>query len=986
MITFECQNCHKKLNAPQRKAGQRVACPNCKQPVQIPAVAIEAMAPPEPVLPDFEPPVGSYTTRRRRKKSGTMFVMLGLLFVGLVAVGGYVAMKLKNEQPRLALPTVNDAVLQELQPVTFMITAVKPVGWTGNVRYSLISAPAGAQIHPQNGQFSWTPTEAQGPGDYSLTIRAEAEDASAVPAEASFHFQVKEFNQPPVINTMETLSVEPGKTVEFQVVAHDPDVPPAVLSYQMTDGAPPGATFDTQTGQFRWTPSKEQTGQEFSIVFEASEPAGGLNALEIAHINVQGPISPSEGLLEELRTAGGQVRFKNFNSDLPVSGAGQVVFLNGKEIALFEFPDDTARTAEADKIRSLVKQTGEEDSASTQRFYQRDRLIVVYSGAEPEVLKLLETNLQAPFATGQLPLPSDTTEPEETVQEVLETDTSQTEFEDRLFRLHEFKLLLVPKRYQELRKIYAEHFATQQESAIAEAFGAKTAEMVVWLDEHQDIREELFTAIDPQTDNVVGALEIFGKLKAQFPEQIVPYANLAIAIAVTWDGNRRGVYDYANQQRRVHATMPDTLVGAAENFQYFLDNQKVMQGRAQFLPWEFQTHLVNHRTPITERQWAMQNYLPQRVDFGKCYADVPYDQEMLATKSQVCKLDGKEYTLENLKSFGGVCAQQADFAARVGKSLGVPAVYVTGDSNSGGLHAWVMWIEVKRLTDKSIDFQLLSYGRYRNDEYYVGQLYDPQSGQQITDRALEVKMHTIGNDPIAYRHASMVMRAYPLIRDRAKLDATQQLVFLRKVADLCPGHPEIWNTLASMSREGVIEKQHSRQMARNLDLFFNTFADYPDFIWTVFDDLLTYQQVAQVRGEQYARLVQTFENVGRPDLACEARLKLSEHQVANQQSGAAIEGLAYTIKKFPREGRYVPQLLDRLEEICQTVDGSGPQLVQFYQQFLPAVPTHRGNKPSEYCQAMYRRGVEFFKQQNQPQLAQEYQKRLEELKAGKSPS
>ena len=36
--------------------------------------------------------------------------------------------------------------------------------------YSLIGAPAGATIDPATGEFSWTPSEAQGPGVYTFTV------------------------------------------------------------------------------------------------------------------------------------------------------------------------------------------------------------------------------------------------------------------------------------------------------------------------------------------------------------------------------------------------------------------------------------------------------------------------------------------------------------------------------------------------------------------------------------------------------------------------------------------------------------------------------------------------------------------------------------------------------------------------------------------------------------------------------------------------
>ena len=81
-----------------------------------------------------------------------------------------------------------------------------------------------------------------------------------------------------------------------------------------------------------------------------------------------------------------------------------------------------------------------------------------------------------------------------------------------------------------------------------------------------------------------------------------------------------------------------------------------MQGRGQWLPWEFLVHVINHRTPEKERQWALQNYFNKRSMFGRCYKDVPYDYEMLNSQSKVAKMNEKEYNLPNLKSFGGVCA------------------------------------------------------------------------------------------------------------------------------------------------------------------------------------------------------------------------------------------------------------------------------------------------------------------------------------------
>ena len=1000
MITFDCEGCRQTLNAPERLAGRRMKCPGCGHPVEVPALddavknaaddGVLAMTPEKAVDKsslefDVGPP--SYTARRTKKSSQGAIVAV-LVLLGLAAVGGFVFYKMRSDGPQLTLPLVNSDIVQELQPISFTIAAGLPAGWNGRVRYELVTAPPGATLDPDAGTFSWTPTEEQGPGDYDFTIRALSEDASAKSAEVSFSFEVMELNQLPKIAPIEMVTAESERPLEFRIEAHDPDIPAANLVLRIADGAPPEAKFDATTGEFRWTPKPEHEGREFTVIFEASEGEGGLKATEVAHIHVRAPLRPSERIFDQWRAASGDVQFREYGSPLPIQGSAQVVTLNDEPVTVFEFGDDVSRMAAAVLIKKAIQPAGEGATEPDLRFFQRERLVVVYAGDDEEVHKQLTEQLQAPFATGIFPAKEPEPEPEPNAKPSTDdtqpaNDTAQTELDDRVYQLFEDKLLLVSKRYPELREAYADYFEKSQAAAIQAAFGDQHAEMTAWLDEQANMKQLLYTAINPETDNVERALRLFGELKQQFPKQIVPYANLAVAIAVTWDGeNSRGIYDYGRHQRRVHAEMPDDLVGAVENFRYFVDAKKIMQGRAQYLPWEFLMHLVNHRTPLAERQWAMSNYLAQRVGMGKCYSDVPYDDEMLKTDDRICKMDGKEYTLANLKEWGGVCAQQADFAARVGKSLGVPAAYVRGEGNSGGFHAWVMWIELKRVTPESIDFELLSHGRYRMDQYYVGELYDPQTNQKITDRELELRLHVIGSNPLAHRQAALVMRAYPMIRDRAEMDTTQQLVFLRKVADLCPGLPETWDALASMSREGMISKKHSRQMDRSLELFFTTYAGYPDFTWTIFDDLIAHHPQAKDRLASYTRLVGMYEAAGRPDLACEARLKMSDDLVKAEKPQAAIEGLAFTISKFADEGRYVPRMLDRLEEICATVPGTDPRLVRFYQQFLPTIPTHRGDSPSDYCLAMLRRGIAFFEAHQQPELAKQFQSRLSKLESG----
>ncbi len=55
--------------------------------------------------------------------------------------------------------------------LTFTASATDDGKPTGILEYSLLGAPTGASINAETGEFTWTPTEAQGPGIYTFSIR-----------------------------------------------------------------------------------------------------------------------------------------------------------------------------------------------------------------------------------------------------------------------------------------------------------------------------------------------------------------------------------------------------------------------------------------------------------------------------------------------------------------------------------------------------------------------------------------------------------------------------------------------------------------------------------------------------------------------------------------------------------------------------------------------------------------------------------------------
>lgn len=961
----------------------------------VPVAATPVMASLPDPSPSFASPAlalnvksapSSLTNRSKRKSSWKTPVALGV-FAVLVAAGGFAIWKFVINAPALALAALPAKSIGELTELKFKVPFNQNGISVDDIEFAMDNAPPGATLDAKTGEFKWTPSEEQGPGEYKIAVRLSAQGHDDLRDSKTLVVTVKEVAAKPVISPIEdkTVKIVDGEiVVAFNIEAKDLDIPAQPLRFLVLKGSPPGSKVNPETGEFEWRfkPTQGNKDVKFMIgVSKANNPT--VNSQQTFTVHIEDEDRPVQLVAAVFRKEGGKVEFAEKGTDPNLAGKCETVKVDGEELLVFEYPSPAAMKANADKIAAdATMDLGRlKPWPVPSKLFQKGRMIVVYTGDKPQIVAPLKSYMGEPFAVAKAEVAS---KPNFMPALVPETINPSTLGDDEILEVFRDKKLFIAKEYPILRKIYSDRFEKQFENEIKQAFGNDHAEMTAFFNLHKDIKEEFYTAIDPANDKIVPALTLFRDLYKQFPKQFVQYANLAIATAVTWD-DPHGIYKYDGHQRRTHSTMPSDQIDAVANFKFFLDTEQVMQGRAQYIPWEFLTLMINHTTPLAEREWALQNMLPYREGIGKCYSTVPYDTEMLKTGSKVCKLDGKLYTLPNIREFGGVCAMQADYASRVGKSLGVPAAYVGGQSASGDLHAWVMWVELKQVTNSSISFSLESHGRYNLDKYYVGTLTDPQTGKSITDRELELRLQTVGINPIAKRHADLIMRAYPMLRDKDGMDIARQLFFLADVMKMSPGNESCWYALAKISKDGQAKKAQKNQIAASLDVLFRTFANFPDFTWKVFDDLISFHEDAKQRIGLFERLVLLYESADRPDLACDARLKLSDYLVAEKKLGPAVEGLAYTVKKFPQEGRYVPKLVDKIEEICKAAGGADAQLVQFYQDFLPLIPQMRGDEPSKYCMTMYDRAVKRFTELRQDQLAQQYANQLAQLRAKANP-
>lgn len=709
---------------------------------------------------------------------------------------------------------------------------------------------------------------------------------------------------------------------------------PGRLHYSLR-GAPKGVQIDPKTGLISGGPAEDASPGTYTLIVRADADSG-LSAQRSFRVTIRRMKQPPllDAIDEKVVAPGGKETFST-RAGGPADAAEK-----NADGALVESGLEPAKDGAGASAAKVAKEPSPNAKADAK------------ADAKPDVKTEAKADAKTPA-----------TDPGDAV----------------ILELYRKNKLLAKTEYAKLRKVFADRFEAKHQEVIRRALGESDGELRQWLDRRADIKEELYLAIDPQHDDVPRVLTLFKELRERFPQKFESYASLAIAVAVVWDKEHGAIHGSPTGQHQ--SVVPEGQVGALENFKYYLDAEAVMQGRAQFLPWEFLVHVVNHRTPLRERQWALANYLPKRSMIGKCYSDVPYDHGMLQGLDP--RLKGKPHTLPNQREYGGVCGCQADYATRVAKSLGVPAFTASAANKYGDAHAWVMWAELGPVTRTGFAFSLESHGRYRDDLYYVGQLHDPHTGQSLSDRQMELRLHTVGMDPIAKRQADLVMRSYPMLREADAMEVPHQLRFLTRVIEFCPGGEEAWKTLARLSKEGQITKANSKPMLVILDRLLATFKNVPDFTWVVFEDMVAFEDRPKQRAALFARLAALYEQPKRIDLACEARLKSAECLLADGRSAEAVDALAATILRFPDEGRYVPKMLDKLEEICRKDKRSQEPLVRFYQQFLPKIPQKRGSAPSPYCMEMYKRGIERFKEAGRPQLVQMYQVQLAALEASK---
>jgi hypothetical protein len=200
-----------------------------------------------------------------------------------------------NSAPILTNLNNTTRTIAELTSITLTNVATDTDSPPNVLTYEIVSAPDGATVNPTNGVFNWTPSEAQGPTSNSILVRVFDNGAPSLSATQRFTILVNEVNSAPVLSPIADKTANPGRLLTFTNVVNDPDLPPQTLTFSLVPGpgsasVPTGASIDSATGVFSWTPDISQSPSTNSLsVIVADNGTPSLSATQSFTIFVVPP-------------------------------------------------------------------------------------------------------------------------------------------------------------------------------------------------------------------------------------------------------------------------------------------------------------------------------------------------------------------------------------------------------------------------------------------------------------------------------------------------------------------------------------------------------------------------------------------------------------------------------------------------------------------------------------------------------------------------
>lgn len=241
---------------------------------------------------------------------------------------------------------------------------------------------------------------------------------------------------------------------------------------------------------------------------------------------------------------------------------------------------------------------------------------------------------------------------------------------------------------------------------------------------HTAFSREFFSTLAP-VDHPEEVLKTLNAIHASYPDSFFAYGSLALAVAVVFDVPPPREWPHAQvSEECLQRSWPDPV----DAFAYWSELDRLGAAAHPFsaLPTEYLKYVVDAAASFEDLDWARAHVRRHPDDFGVVYDRVGYRSQRVERGYFVWP--GESYGLAQIEREGGICVDQAYFAAHAGKAHGIPTLIFRG-AGLDGRHAWFGYLR----GDGSWDFDA---GRYGENRYVTGLAYDPQTWANVSDHQL----------------------------------------------------------------------------------------------------------------------------------------------------------------------------------------------------------------------------------------------------------
>jgi hypothetical protein len=427
---------------------------------------------------------------------------------------------------------------------------------------------------------------------------------------------------------------------------------------------------------------------------------------------------------------------------------------------------------------------------------------------------------------------------------------------------------------------------------------------------------------EPEAKDRVEAYRTLTELIEARPEEVEEFPDLAAAVAAVHDIDT-GFHRRLNENE-VYG--PEAI----EVFDFFYRSRRGLAIDPKRTPAELLVFVVDVTSPIVDLRWA-QNAYQRTPDPGLCFFEVDYDFDHFK-RGAVKRVTASGYDLPSIKANGGVCIDQAYYAAEVGKAWGVPTAIVSARGAEMG-HAWIGYLDMRRTKGWNFD-----EGRYEAYQGLRGNLEDPVTNRTMSDADLNLLSDGLRSDWEERAFAGALAMAVERWRLAPPGDSLalpggiepaeawrepgveSSLWMLEQALTTAPFDTHAWDVVVRMIEEGLLSEEQVMRWAGVLDRLCGT--RYPDYaVETLGRIIATFDDDVERQSDMWDWAFGEFGR-GRADISSEVRFRQAELWLEAGNADKAWKAYEDVVNRFANES---PHVVAAVRAMLRMLDEAGEE-------------------------------------------------------------